>query len=73
MQIDKNTKRLIIFNLYVLFSLVSAGIINEIFKDVLVEVYTPILIGLLIGLIAIIYFLKLCKIISKHLNHKGET
>ncbi len=72
-EIDKNTRRLIIFNLYVLFSLVSAGIIHEIFKDHFNEIYTPILIGLVISLIALIYFLKFCKFISKYLNHEGET
>ena len=69
MNIDKNTKRLIIFDLYVLSSIVSAGLIYEIFKDDFVEVHTPVIIGLVIGLVATVFFLKLINAIVKT---KGE-
>ena len=69
MNIDKNTKRLIIFDLYVLSSIVSAGLIYEIFKDDFVEVHTPVIIGLVIGLVATVFLLKLINAIVKT---KGE-
>lgn len=80
---DKNMIRLIIFNLYVLLSLISFGIIHTIFVDFmnpvtirnieLSEIQQSLIIGLVIGTFSTFYLLKFYKIISKHLNHKGET
>lgn len=64
-EIDKNTKRLIIFDLYLLFSLVSIGIIYEIFKDI-IQIETSVIIGLVVGLVATFYFMKFIKVLSKH-------
>lgn len=80
---DKNMIRLIIFNLYVLLSLISFGIIHTIFVDFmnpitirnieLSEIQQSLIIGLVIGIFSTFYLLKFYKIISKHFNHKGET
>jgi len=64
-EIDKNSRRLIILDLYLLFSIISAVIIQEFFKNIL-QIEFSVVIGLIIGLVAIFYFMRFIKVLSKH-------
>lgn len=80
---DKNTVRLITFDLFLLFSILSTGIIYAVFLDFMntvsinnieiTEIQQSIIIGLVVGTFSIFYLIKVYKIVTKHFNHEGET
>ncbi len=76
---DIDTTTLIIFDLFLLFSILSTGIIYAVFLDFmnplsinndveLSETQQSVIIGLVIGIFSIFYMLKFYKFISKHLE-----
>lgn len=73
MYMDKNTRRLIIIDLYLLISIVSAGVIYAFLSDYIL-VQSAIVAGFILGFITMFYLVKFYKIISKHLHiDEGET
>lgn len=67
MSMDKNTKRLIIVDLFLLISIVSTGVIYAFLSDYIL-VQTAIIAGIIVGFIGIFYLVKFYKIVSKHLQ-----
>ncbi len=55
--IDKDSKRLLIVDLFLLFSIISTGIIFTFLKEY-IDVQTSVAVGLIIGLIAMFYLVR---------------